>query len=439
MGGILEAFLAGKEARRVADAQEQINAMQAFIGQNGAAIMGGDANALGQLAGFGQQGLQMAMGIQGDVQARERQAALDAQAADDRAYTRTRQEKADQRSDQKWEMELAEYKKGLSAEQAATEAAQLEEAAKMALTATSAEQWDQLATENGAPELVGQFDNREAVAARFMSMAEVLKQTNPEGPEWRTATPEEAAGYGASAGQISTKTGEFKKTGDGNGIFYTTTNADGTTTTVQVGGKPGAGGKPMTEAQSKDNVFVTRAKGALAKLESPLDPKDPDGGTVASSLSSLGDTMAGYVPILGNYMQSDAYQVAKTAGDEFLQAVLRKDTGAAITVPEQKLYGETYLPQPGDSEARLKYKAEARARAVAAMESGMSEQQIEAVTRALSIGDTAAADKILQDAGVSAGAASEAAGAAPPPQGTTPPAPADIGLSADDLKYLDTP
>lgn len=183
MASILEAFLAGKEARRQADAADQLGAMNAFLGQNGQAIFGGDQNALAQLAGFGPQGLQMAMGMQGDIQARDRQAAMDAQAAEDRAYNRERQSKADARADQKWEMELAEYKKGLSAEQAAEEAAQLENAAKMALSATSPEQWDELATQNGAPELVGQFDNREAVAAQFMSMAEVLKQTNPEPPK----------------------------------------------------------------------------------------------------------------------------------------------------------------------------------------------------------------------------------------------------------------
>lgn len=184
---ILESFLAGKEARRVADAAEQINAMNAFIGQNGAALMGGDRNAMAQLAGFGPQGLQMAMGMQGDLQAQERQAKMDAMAMEDRAYGRERDKISDQREDQQWEMQMAEYKKGLSAEEAAAEAAQLEEAAKMALTATSPEQWDQLAQENGAPELVGQFENREAVAARFMSMAEVLKSQEAEKPDLTTS------------------------------------------------------------------------------------------------------------------------------------------------------------------------------------------------------------------------------------------------------------
>lgn len=179
---ILESFLAGKEARRVADAAEQINAMNAFLGQNGAALMAGDQNAMAQLAGFGPQGLQMAMGMKGDLAAQERQAKMDAMMMEDRAYGRERDKVQDAREDQKWEMQLAEYKASITAEQAAAEAAQLEEAAKMALTATSPEQWDQLAQENGAPELVGQFENREAVAARFMSMAEVLKTNGPAEP-----------------------------------------------------------------------------------------------------------------------------------------------------------------------------------------------------------------------------------------------------------------
>jgi hypothetical protein len=116
MAGILEAFLAGKEARRVADAQEQINAMQSFIGQNGQAIMAGDQNALGQLAGFGAEGLGMAMNVQGNVEARA-----------DRAYNRERNKVVDEREDQKLELEMQKYAAGLTAEQRAAEAAKIDE------------------------------------------------------------------------------------------------------------------------------------------------------------------------------------------------------------------------------------------------------------------------------------------------------------------------
>jgi len=145
---------------------------------------------------------------------------------------------------------------------------------------------------------------------------------------------------------------------------------------IMVQGGPGTSAK-FTEAQSKDNVYVTRAQGALDKLESQTET-----GTVADDLGSLQDKAVGMLPLVGNYLQSDAYQTAKTAGDEFLQAILRKDTGAAITPGEQSLYGETYLPQPGDGPQRLAYKKEARLRAVEAIKAGMNPQQIEAAARA---------------------------------------------------------
>lgn len=143
-------------------------------------------------------------------------------------------------------------------------------------------------------------------------------------------------------------------------------------------GAAAASAKPFTEGQSKDVVFATRAQGALDALE-----------PVAGTLTDRSDVALGYVPFgFGADYQSPDYQVAETAGNEFLQAILRKDTGAAITDQEQALYGETYLPRPGDGPERLAYKAEARKRAVAALEAGMSPAQIVAQEKALAAGST---------------------------------------------------
>lgn len=146
---------------------------------------------------------------------------------------------------------------------------------------------------------------------------------------------------------------------------------------VQMGGPAGAG-KPLTEGQSKDTVYFTRASGALDKL----DEND-------EVLTSYWEDTANMGGALGRKMQSPEYQVAQTAGNEFLQAVLRKDTGAAITQDEQVLYGDTYIPRPGDSPERIAYKREARRRALAAMKAGMPPQAILAAERAMA-GPTAA-------------------------------------------------
>ena len=152
--------------------------------------------------------------------------------------------------------------------------------------------------------------------------------------------------------------------GQGNTGTYSVTLPDGTRMEV--------GGKPLTEGQSKDTVFSTRAEGALPYI---------DNGEAA--LVSKYDSTVEDIPFVGNYLTSDKYQVASSAGDEFLQALLRKDTGATIQPFEIQEYGSVYLPQPGDKPDRLKYKKEARTRALAAMKAGMPAQAIVAQERAL--------------------------------------------------------
>jgi hypothetical protein len=78
MAGVLEAFLGGREARRVQDAANQANAMNAFLQQNGQAVFNGDPNALGQLAGMGPQGLETAFNVRGQMEDRSRTAKMDA-------------------------------------------------------------------------------------------------------------------------------------------------------------------------------------------------------------------------------------------------------------------------------------------------------------------------------------------------------------------------
>lgn len=188
------------------------------------------------------------------------------------------------------------------------------------------------------------------------------------GSGFRPATAEEAAQYGATAGQIDTSSGRFYPIQPPSGMSIET-GPDGTTRIVQ---GPGVTSKPFTEGQSKDVVYATRAQGAL-------DEFDP----VANKLTSRGERLLEIVPLgFGRDYQDPDYQVAQRAGTEFLQAILRKDTGAAITEAEQVEYGRVYLPQPGDSQEVLKSRAAARKRAVAALQAGMSPEQMLAVERA---------------------------------------------------------
>ncbi|WLS07518.1 hypothetical protein Q9314_15220 [Shinella sumterensis] len=121
------------------------------------------------------------------------------------------------------------------------------------------------------------------------------------------------------------------------------------------------GGKALTEGQSKDSVYFTRASGAIPKLDQYGDALTEITGKIGSATEKAG----------GNFIKSKEYQLAEQAGLEFLQAVLRKDTGAAITPAEQTEYGRVYLPQPGDSTELLAQKKASRARALAAIRLGL--------------------------------------------------------------------
>lgn len=142
--------------------------------------------------------------------------------------------------------------------------------------------------------------------------------------------------------------------------------------TGQISFQQGSNIKPMTEAQSKDTTFATRAAGAL-----PLLDKFGD------ALTSLPESTGGNVPVVGNYLKSPEYQQAEQAGKEFLQAILRKDTGAAITKEETAEYGSVYLPRPGDSPELLAQKKASRTRALEAMKAGMTPQAILAQEKAI--------------------------------------------------------
>lgn len=142
---------------------------------------------------------------------------------------------------------------------------------------------------------------------------------------------------------------------------------------ILVRGPAGSNAK-FTEAQAKDNVYATRAEGALQLLDQ----------VGAEVLTSRSDRVLDFVPLgIGREAQGEDYQVAQQSGNEFLQAILRKDTGAAITEQEQVLYGQTYLPQPGDGPQVIEAKRQSRVRAIEAIRSGMNPMQQNVADRAV--------------------------------------------------------
>jgi hypothetical protein len=110
--------------------------------------------------------------------------------------------------------------------------------------------------------------------------------------------------------------------------------------------------KPLTEAQGAYRVYGKRADDAvkvLDKLESqPLPP-----------YSRLGSFMESWRP---NEFNSEDRQQYRQAEDNFISAVLRKESGATISEEERESAKRQYIPQPGDKASVVKQKQENRRR-----------------------------------------------------------------------------
>lgn len=133
----------------------------------------------------------------------------------------------------------------------------------------------------------------------------------------------------------------------------------------------GGASRPLTEGQSKDAFFTTRMTAAAPTIDQ-----------FETALMSAGEAVAGAIPG-GRYLQSEEYQLAKDAGDDFVAAFLRKDSGAALTKEERSEYGNLLLPQPTDKPALIDAKRQRRQIAVQAIKSGLPSNAVEGVIKAI--------------------------------------------------------
>lgn len=341
---VLGAMAAGNQVAAQTNEMRRQNALAQLYKEQGAGILAGDQGALNALAG---QDPMAALNVQATQQGM-RMRELEMSTARENARLRA--------------MELSA---SMDARTKAAEAAQLESALAAATQIGDEATWDAYMSKN-SPDLVGQFGQKDMLIASAMGVADALKMNAP-------ATPQSPAGKltaDLNAGLIDRATFDANSKVESGTVVYDPVTGNPIVSTGTA--------KPVkfTEAQSKDITYATRAEGALSKL-------DP----VANALTSRSDIIADKAPLgLGREVQSADYQVARVAGDEFLQAILRKDTGAAITTQEREEYGRVYLPQPGDDAATLSYRAEARQRALAALKAGMNVDQMMAQERALGAG-----------------------------------------------------
>jgi hypothetical protein len=124
-----------------------------------------------------------------------------------------------------------------------------------------------------------------------------------------------------------------------------------------------AGGAPvqgkesnMTDAQSKALLFGSRmqaADGILGKLAA----KGTDRPSIIKDALSGVPLVGGYLGTAGNVVASGAQQQVEQAQRDFINATLRRESGAVISEPEFDNARKQYFPAVGDTDATRAQKA----------------------------------------------------------------------------------
>lgn len=110
-------------------------------------------------------------------------------------------------------------------------------------------------------------------------------------------------------------------------------------------------GEKMTEGQANAALYADRMKAANEVLSRP---------DIAAAGTGIIDRGLSMVPVVGNYGTSDKFQMADQAQRDFINAVLRRESGAAISASEFDHARKQYFPQPGDGKEVLAQKARNR-------------------------------------------------------------------------------
>jgi hypothetical protein len=142
-------------------------------------------------------------------------------------------------------------------------------------------------------------------------------------------------------------------------------NPDGSISPINVPGvtnaqptNPYANGK-LTNDQSNAGLFADRMNDANKVITKNEHINEGVGGYLAGSLVGKSVPVIG-APLLPNIAQSPERQQVEQAKRNFVNAVLRKESGAAISQSEFDNAYKQYFPVPGDSQAVIDQKRQNR-------------------------------------------------------------------------------
>lgn len=119
--------------------------------------------------------------------------------------------------------------------------------------------------------------------------------------------------------------------------------------------KAGIRAKPLTVNQANAGLYADRMSQANAILSDPA---------ILSASMSRSESALASVPFVGNELISAQFQQSEQAKRDFINAVLRRESGAAIADTEFASADKQYFPQRGDSKEVIDQKIDNRQTAI---------------------------------------------------------------------------
>jgi hypothetical protein len=159
------------------------------------------------------------------------------------------------------------------------------------------------------------------------------------------------------------------------GTFLVDTRTGQAKPVVGPQGQALVGGKPLTETQSNATAFGMRA----VEANKILKDIEKSGTTTTGGIRTVISGTLGAIPLVGenleaksnaalNFTASADQQKTDQARRNFVTAILRKESGAAISPSEFANEEKKYFPQIGDSKDTIEQKQKARDLAIKALE-----------------------------------------------------------------------
>lgn len=306
------------------------NALSDLYKNQGAGIASGDQNALNALA------------------------ALDPMAA--RGINR--ENKADARADEQWQLRLQQHAASMSAAEREATAAQLKKGVFAASSAQTPEEWDALAQQFGVPDLAGRFDQKDALLSQYMTAAQIIEAGQPDKPadEYGRYVAEEQA-----AGRLPLSRIDFAqaKKGKGTTVYHPETGQP----MISIGGGDETAPPKLTVDAAKNSGFLLRTQESNKVLN---DLEEQGTRFMQQNLEAA--------PFgLGNYGRDPEFQKFDQARRDFVNAILRRESGAVISDQEFDNANKQYFPVPGDSAEVIAQKRRNRETAIEGLRVGSGE------------------------------------------------------------------